>query len=197
MEENEQILIQQLKEGNNEAYMHLYDRHYQVLCYFADQYVHDSFLAETIVCDVIFHIWEIREQLNVTTSLRQYLMQSVRNRCLDYKKSQYVKRERTHVEGSLYDFPALDYIASDDYPLGNLLQSELENVIRKAIDRLPEECQRVFRLSRFECKSQEEIAQLLGISTNTVKYHIKRALSLLRSDLSKYLLSIMLLFFGK
>jgi RNA polymerase sigma-70 factor (ECF subfamily) len=197
LKENEQILIQQLKEGNNMAYMHLYDKHYQVLCYFADQYVHDSFLAETIVCDVIFHIWEIREHLYITTSLRKYLMQSVRNRCLDYQKSQYVKKERTHAESPDQDFPALDYIKSDDYPLGNLLQSELEDVIREAVDRLPDECRRVFRLSRFEGKTQEEIAQLLGISTNTVKYHIKHALSLLRSDLSKYLLGIMLLFFGK
>ena len=63
----------------------------------------------------------------------------------------------------------------------------------KAIGRLPDECRRVFRLSRFEERKYEEIAKELNISVNTVKYHIKRALALLHEDLSKYLTAVILL----
>ena len=86
-------------------------------------------------------------------------------------------------------------ILSDSHPLGILLERELENEIYKAIDKLPDECRRVFAKSRFEGKSYEEISGELGISINTVKYHIKNALASLHAHLSKYLISLLLFFF--
>lgn len=72
-------------------------------------------------------------------------------------------------------------------------EQELESEIMQAIDKLPEECGRVFRMSRFEEKKYEEIACELNISVNTVKYHIKRALALLHEDLGKYLAATIVL----
>lgn len=195
MERTEQLIVEQLKAGKERAYKFLYDQHYQILCHVASQYVKDDFLAETIVGDVIFHIWEIRESIEITSSLRSYLLTSVRNRCLDYLKSQPCQYEMPMSSSGLQDFPVLNYIKGDDYPLGRLLEKELEGEIMKAIERLPEECRRVFHLSRFEEKKYSEIADELGISVNTVKYHIKRALALLHDDLSNYLtVAIALLF---
>ena len=193
MEQTESLIVEQLKEGNQRSYKFLYDQHYQILCHVAAQYVKDDFLAETIVGDVIFHLWEVRESLEINTSIRSYLMTSVRNRCLDYLKSQYNQKEVSMSSPGLQDFPVLNYIKGDDYPLGRLLEQELEVEIMKAIDRLPEECRRVFHLSRFEEKKYEEIAKELDISVNTVKYHIKRALALLHEDLGKYLAAAILL----
>ena len=73
------------------------------------------------------------------------------------------------------------------YKARKLLEKELEQEISKAIDEMPEESRIVFKKSRFELKKNEEIAQELGISVNTVKYHIKRALSFLRERLRGYL----------
>lgn len=195
MEQTEQLIIEQLKIGKERAYKFLYDHHYQILCHVASQYVKDDFLAETIVGDVIFHMWEVRETLNITNSLRSYLMTSVSNRCLDYLKSQQCKHEMSMSSPGFQDFPVLNYIKGDDYPLGKLLEKELEGEIMMAIARLPEDCRRVFHLSRFEEKKYNEIADELGISVNTVKYHIKHALALLHEDLGKYLtVAIALLF---
>ena len=195
MEQTELLIVKQLKEGKERAYKFLYDQHYQILCHVAAQYVKDDFLAETIVGDVIFHIWEIRETLELTTSIRSYLMTSVRNRCLDYLKSQYNQKEQAMSSSGLQDFPVFNYIKGDDYPLGRLLEQELEDEIMKAIGRLPEECRQVFKLSRFEEKQYSEIATELGISVNTVKYHIKRALALLHEDLAKYMTVVVALLF--
>lgn len=193
MEQTEALIVEQLRQGKERAYKFLYDQHYQILCHVASQYVKDDFLAETIVGDVIFHLWDVRQSLDITTSIRSYLMQSVRNRCMDYLKSQYNQREWAMSSPSLLDFPVINYIKGDDYPLGRLLEQELEGEIMKAIGRLPDECRRVFRLSRFEERKYEEIAKELNISVNTVKYHIKRALALLHEDLSKYLTAVILL----
>lgn len=193
MEQTEALIVEQLRQGKERAYKFLYDQHYQILCHVASQYVKDDFLAETIVGDVIFHLWDVRQSLDITTSIRSYLMQSVRNRCMDYLKSQYNQRELAMSSPGLLDFPVINYIKGDDYPLGRLLEQELEGEIMKAIGRLPDECRRVFRLSRFEERKYEEIAKELNISVNTVKYHIRRALALLHEDLSKYLTAVILL----
>ncbi|HBF04821.1 MAG TPA: RNA polymerase sigma-70 factor [Prevotella sp.] len=194
MDRTEEIIVRQLKEGREKAYKFLYDYHYPVLCHIAEQYVHDTFLAETIVSDTIFHLWEIRTTLTISTSIRSYLAQSVRNRCLNYLHAQVQQRELVLEKGSVTDLPIMRYIQSDDYPLGRLLTDELENEIMDAIDRLPEKCQQVFRLSRFEGKKNQEIAEVLGISVNTVKFHMKNALALLQTDLHKYLLAIFFIF---
>lgn len=74
-----------------------------------------------------------------------------------------------------------------------LLSKELEEEISNAINSLPKECQTVFLKSRMENKKNQEIADELGISINTVKYHLKNALKFLRERLEKYLVTLALL----
>lgn len=196
MEHTETLIVEQLKIGNEDAYRYIYDRHYALLCHIANGYVKDQFLSETIVGDTIFHLWEIRETLEISVSIRSYLLRAVRNRCINYLNSEWEKREIAFsflMPGEMTD----DKITvSDSHPLGTLLERELEEEIYKAIDKLPNECRRVFDKSRFEGKSYEEISQELGISVNTVKYHIKNALASLQTNLSKYLITLLLFFFG-
>ena len=75
----------------------------------------------------------------------------------------------------------------DNHPLGTLLEQELEEELLKCIEELPKECRAVFKKSRFEQKKYEEIADELKISVNTVKYHIKSALVILKKELGTFL----------
>ena len=174
MDVKEQSIVQKLRNGDQGAYRYLYDRHYVVLCQFANELVGDPFLAETIVGDVIFHLWEIRETLDINSSLRAYLMRAVRNRCYNHISSEKEKKEVrfSKIESETLGWDAM--IQSDEQPLGILLDRELE--------------------SRFEHKKNEEIATELGISVNTVKYHIKMALTRLHQDLRKYLILLISFF---
>lgn len=196
MEHTETLIVEQLKTGNEDAYQYIYDRHYALLCHIANGYVKDQFLAETIVGDTIFHLWEIRETLEISVSLRSYLSRAVRNRCINYLNSEWERREISFSSLMPDEITDDKMTISDSHPLGTLLERELEEEIYKAIDKLPNECRRVFDKSRFEGKSYEEISQELGISVNTVKYHIKNALASLQMNLSKYLITLLLFFFG-
>ncbi|MEQ2518631.1 MULTISPECIES: RNA polymerase sigma-70 factor [Bacteroides] len=196
MEHTETLIVEQLKTGNEDAYQYIYDRHYALLCHVANGYVKDHFLAETIVGDTIFHLWEIRETLEISVSIRSYLLRAVRNRCINYLNSEWEKREISFSSLMPDEITDDKMMISDSHPLGTLLERELEEEIYKAIDKLPDECRRVFDKSRFEGKSYEEISQELGISVNTVKYHIKNALASLQKNLSKYLITLLLFFFG-
>ena len=196
MEHTETLIVEQLKTGNEDAYQYIYDRHYALLCHVANGYVKDQFLAETIVGDTIFHLCEIRETLEIFVSIRSYLLRAVRNRCINYLNSEWEKREIAFSSLMPDEITDDKMTISDSHPLGTLLERELEEEIYKAIDKLPNECRRVFDKSRFEGKSYEEISQELGISVNTVKYHIKNALASLQTNLSKYLITLLLFFFG-
>jgi RNA polymerase sigma-70 factor (ECF subfamily) len=183
----EQLLLQKLKLGDENAFRFVFDTHYGLLCSIASEFLKDDFLAETIVGDVILYLWEKRSTIEIQTSLRAYLVKSVRNKCLNYQQLQYVVKETR--------FPAQEdflnghskFLVNDNHPLATLLEKELENKIEQSINDLSDECRKVFQMSRFENKKYEDIAQELSISVNTVKYHVKNALAKLRADLSQYI----------
>ena len=187
MDGQEQRLIKGLQEGDRQAYHELFMRHYEVLCHVAIHIVNDAFLAESLVNDTIAHVWEIRQSLDIRITVRAYLMRAVRNRCYNYLALESENRELALSEQKEMD-EWEEYYVEEKNPLGLLLEKELEEVIQKSVSRLDEACRRVFLKSRFEHKKNEEIAVELGISVNTVKYHIKQALNILRHDLGRYLI---------
>ncbi len=182
--------LRRLKAGDELAYRKIYDNYYVWLCRFAYQILHDEALAEEAVDDAILHLWEHRREIDEIRSLQAYLIRSVRNRCVDELR---LATQRKTVPLSLLtdeeNIAFLDYLFRDDtrHPLGLLLEQELQTEIRRCIATLPEECRRVFLKSRVEQKKYEEISVELGISVNTVKYHIKKALSLLHKRFGPYL----------
>jgi RNA polymerase sigma-70 factor, ECF subfamily len=192
MLESEQEILHQLKIGDEKAYRYVFDKHYGLLCSIAAEFLKDDFLAETIVGDIILYLWEKRETITIQTSLRSYLVRAVRNKCINYLHLQYVIKETPlPANDELFNLDG-SFLVSDNYPLAILLEKELELKIEDAICSLPDECRTVFQMSRFENLSYDEIASKLGISTNTVKYHVKSALSKLRTDLSSYITMWML-----
>jgi len=137
MIEEEIEIIRQLKSGNERAYRYLFDRHYVLLCKIAAEYVKDDFIAETIVGNVIVNIWEKRDSFEINISLRAYLVQAVRNCSLNYLELKHVRKEVRLNDGTDV-VGGVDYLAfaDDSYPLGTILERELESEIARAIDRL-------------------------------------------------------------
>lgn len=194
VKEIEEDLIERLRTGDERAYKQLFDNYYVLLCSMATEWVGDDFIAETIVSDAIFNIWKGKSQLVITTSLRNYLIRSVRNASINHLKSAYSRREITFSK-----LPATSelYQMEQDatlQPEGRLIEKELEERIRGAVESLPRECRQVFELCRFDGLSYLEAADRLSISVNTVKYHLKKAVKCLSSELSSYLALLMLFF---
>ena len=76
-------IIDKLKLGDEKAFENIYNQYYALLCRFAYRLLGDSLLAEEIVDDVIFYLWEHRAEFDISSSLRAYLLRAVRNRCLN------------------------------------------------------------------------------------------------------------------
>ena len=183
----EKELIEGLRKGDEVAYKTLYKLHYRVLCAFAYTYANDSFIAESIVSDVIFNIWEKHETLEINQSLRAYLMKAVKNSCINYLD--HCSRQE-NMKQSLSDKMKKQqsiFHEHENYPLCSLLEKELETKIEQSSAKLPELTREIFHLSRDEKLKYEEIARQKNITSDIVKYHIRIALSKLRGDLKEYL----------
>jgi RNA polymerase sigma-70 factor (ECF subfamily) len=187
MKHEELHIIRWLKEGDDKAYRYLYDRYYTLLCAIACEYLSDPFESENIVGELIFHLWEKRETLEITSSLRSYLIRAIRNRCINALQHEREHREITFSAMNVGDCETVQSSSSGDYPLAVLLENELEEKIRQVIERLPADHRRIFKMSRLENKSHGQIAGELGISVHTVKYHIQNALLRLKDELQEHL----------
>ena len=176
------LIIEHLRRGDEEAFKYIYERHYILLCRFANQILNDAALSEEVVDDAIFYLWEHRREIEITYSVRAYLMLN--------ELQSLSHREELHFSSFMLpeNMEFLDSVfVEENQPLGVLLEQELEDELTRSIEELPVECRTVFKKSRFEQKKYEEIALELGISINTVKYHIKNALALLQKRLDNYL----------
>ena len=187
----ELLVAGQLRQGSEEAFRYLYRHHYAAMCMVAWDYVGSRALAESIVSDVIFRLWENHENIEIRTSLRAYLITATRHQCLDFLKSKINRREvlvahhDPNSEESHQD--VFEGLTTDDCPLGRLLEQELEEKLQNAIEALPDATRKVFLKSRIGGRTYEEISNEEGISVNTVKYHMKQALKLLDNNLSRYI----------
>ncbi len=188
MKITENNIIESLKSGEEQAFRYIYDKYYGYLCAIAKGYLSDNDAAETVVGDVIYNIWEIRKNLNIHTSLRSYLIRSVKNRSINYLQQEYIAKEISI--NSLQDYTEIEsfLLYRRRTPFGKKCSKRnLKKTIKSAIHTLPDECRTAFILSRYHDMKYEEIASQMNISVNTVKYHIKNALSKLRTELKDYL----------
>jgi RNA polymerase sigma-70 factor (ECF subfamily) len=170
-----------LENGEEEAWRMLYDRYYELLCTTAYPYVTDHFLSESFANDILSRFWEQRERIVIHTSLKDYLVRSVINTCINHlnREKRYFSWDDLSVKSSSAGHLSM-YDRDEEHPLNRLISKELEESYRKALTSLPDQCREVFRLSRMEELGYKEIADRLHISVNTVKYHIKNALAKLR-----------------
>jgi len=191
----ESDIVRGLQAGENSAYKYLYQHYYNMLCTMACEFVHDTMVSEMIVSDVIFAIWKNRTSLEINSSLRNYLVRSVRNRCLNYR-AQTERRQTLPIDmDKLNEIEQSCDTDSAANPLTQLIEKELDKKINESIETLPDQTRKIFCLSRFDNKKYGEIAQQLGVSVDVVKYHIKSALAQLRVMLKDYLILLSALIF--
>lgn len=165
---------------------HIFSEYYARLVHFCFQIVHDKSAAEDIVQDAFVNYWDLRQTvLNNKQSIKSFLYSSVRNASFNYIRHDKVieKYIQSLEPDPVEEINAMHYI----------IRSEVLGEIHKAISSLPESCQRISRMGYLEGKKNQEIAEELGISVNTVKTQKQRALQLLRLKLSPEFFAVLVL----
>ena len=169
--------IKGLRSGKESAYEQLFAEYYRPLSLFAVRFVNDLETAKEIVQDLFVALYENRKSLLITTSLKSYLYQSVRNRCLNHLK--HIQVDRKHLENL-----KVNQESSEDLE-ATIEKGELEARIFQIVSDLSPRCQDIFRRSRVNGMKNSEIAEHLDISIRTVETQISNALKVLREKLGK------------
>lgn len=165
-------------ENDHEAFKELFYEFYPSLCIFAKRYVDTDEVCEDIVQEVFYNVWKNRKTLNIHSSFRNFLVTSVRNRCTDYIRKQYTHEQ--YVKN--YSLQSQTSLPHDVYTI-----NELQEMLIKALAKLPTNIQTAFNMSRNEKMTYNEIAAEMNVSSKTVESYISRALKVLREELKDYL----------
>jgi len=184
MVKDDKWIIEGIQRGDEDAYKSLFLKYYAQLVVFARKVVIDDDLARELVQDVFVTFYEKRTELNIHTSLKAHMYQSVRNRCLNQIKHNKIRRD--HHANIFIEKKEEEAFVED-----KLQETELEQRIYSIVKSLPDQCRRIFEMSRFEGTSNQEIADKLGLSKRTVETQISKALKVLRKQLAHYLNAIL------
>ena len=182
-------IIEELLQDSSQAMKHMFDMFYKPLCCYAVRYVSSMPVAEEIASDVMLKIWQNRHHGSYRAeTFREYLYTATRNTALNYLKQQQNRRKLSDNWAEQLRDELLE-----ETPLDSMITEETQLKIDRLMDTLPEQCRKVFQMSRFDDMSYEEIATQMDISVNTVKYHIKTALQKLRGGMGDILMLLLFL----
>ena len=180
-------LIEGLRQGDATSFSLLFKTYYKDLVLFAGTFLSEQTICEDIVQSVFLKLWNDRSNLIIETSLKSYLLRSVRNGCLDeirHRAVIYEHESYTSGIGLLEDQDTENYI----------LYSDLKKHLLQAMEKLPDNYRTAFEMNRFGGLKYKEIAARLSVSERTVEVRISKALELLREYLKDFLLAALLFF---
>lgn len=167
-------LLTELKEDNQKAFAFFFDRHYNALCYFAERIVKDPLVAEDIVEESFMKLWDKRHAFETEHGVKAFLYVTTKNACLNMLK----QNQRDYVSQA-----ELLYISEkkESFALNEMIRAEVLGVVGKELNRLPIQCRTILEMSFLNGLKNQEIANKLEISINTVRNQKSRGLQLLRT----------------
>ncbi|UXD69397.1 RNA polymerase sigma-70 factor [Sphingobacterium faecium] len=177
-------LIDDIRSGNHKAFEILYHRYKILLVSHAYQKLGSYDGAKEIVQDVFSQIWFKHTELPSVKNLSAWLYVLVRNKVFKHIAHQHV------VDRYAESFRHFTDNVSH-YTEYQIREREMQQLIDAEIDKLPPKMKHVLLMSRSQGLSHREIAELMGISENTVKNHIKAALKILRKRLGMVLFVVL------
>ncbi|MBD1362661.1 RNA polymerase sigma-70 factor [Mucilaginibacter sp. ZT4R22] len=177
-EYNDDQLLAQWKQGSKQAFNVLFNRYFNKLLQFTVKRINDKELAEELVMDVLFRLWQHRDNLNAENSLNAYLFRSVMNGIVDHLRKNAI--QTLSLDGLVMEHPG---VPSHE---NQLHQLELNAIYLETLTGLSPKRKRTFELSRQEGKSHKEIAAEMDISVSTVKQHINATLGVLRETMKEH-----------
>lgn len=188
---NEKLLLQEVADGNQNAFEYIYKKYNDFVYGFVIKYVKSPELTEDITQEIFIRLWDSRNLLTDIDSIRDYLFIIGRNYTINLLK-------KAASENAAKGEMVRHYQPVQEDADKKLLSVEYDQFIQNVLDSLPAQTRNIFRLVREQHKSYDEVAAELGISRNAVKKHMVRSNRTFKDILgNRYdtLLSLMVLLF--
>lgn len=171
----ETSLLNRLNAGDEQAFETVFHKYYASLCFFANKFLHDTEASRDVVQEVFIRFYEKKYDFSNLIALKSFLYNCVQHKALNYlEKANNRAMIREKLEFCEYE--------ENDYFLYQT-ETEMFEAIFKAIEELPAECRRIFKMSYIEHLDIKEISSRLQIAETTIKTQRARAKKFLQNRL--------------
>lgn len=159
----------------------------------ARSYVRDEVAAEDIVAESFTNFWDNRGTIELQTLPEAYILQTVKNRSLNYLRDKATKmRIEQKMQDNAYIAIMADVQALKSTDMGRIFSKDIEKIFMDFIATMPEMTRNIFMASRYDELTYQEIAERYGISQRKVKREIQNVLARMRVSLKDYLPAVTL-----
>ena len=170
------ILLSRIAAGDNGAFKTLFEMFYPKVKIFLVKFLKDEIVAEDISQDIFVKVWAYREALPDIKSFNTYLYRMTRNAALN------------HIRGRRQKIDILQMAILDEKDIeAEYHTKEKELLINLTVEQMPPQRRRIFKMSREQGLSNDDIALKLGLSKKTVENNITLALKDLRDVILAFL----------
>lgn len=180
---DDEKLFSFIEKGDKGAFTQAYGRYHKLLYVLAYRYLMNADMAEDVVQHVFARLLEFRSELHVGISLKNYLFTMTKNHVLNL-----IRNENSAISKN-YEIAQSAPVYEDNL-IENLEKKELMASFYKAVDMLPPQKRSICLMKVKEELTNQEIAERMNLSVNTVKTHYSEALKMLRIHLSKMLIIV-------
>lgn len=174
-------LLKMVADDNRLAFNMFYDLYYDQIFRFSYYFLKETEACREVVAETFVSIWQSRLKLKDIENIETYLFVTVRNEATRYlsrsSKSRFVSLEDTTLQLTARE---------NESPEDKLLMEEMERILNRVIDELPEKCRLIFLLARQEGLKPKEIAERLSINESTVRVQMKIAIDKIVASLKPH-----------
>lgn len=174
--------------GDINAFTNAYKKYYKLLYSIAYKYLLDKDMSEDIVQYIFTKLWDDRDKISVTSSLKNYLFTMTKNHILN------TIRNNNNAVQKNYEI-AQNYEYSEDNLSQKIEDAEIRDLFYDAINKLPKNKREICLLKVKDELSNQDIATRLNLSINTVKTHYSESVKIIRRHLSHLLTVLLILTF--
>jgi RNA polymerase sigma-70 factor (ECF subfamily) len=179
-------LMKRVAKGDDDAFRLLFERHYRLAYSVIYRHIVVQAEAEDLVQEAFLRVYRNAGNWEPTAKFSTWLYTVVSNLCLNYKRDKARDKLRL-VSGDEEGGNPLERMATEEAQEGEAMDAEdRARVVREAIQELPEQQRMALILSRYEDKSYEEVADILGTTVAAVKSLTSRARTTLREKLERF-----------
>jgi len=174
VEENK--LKAKIAKGDEGAFTLVYNTYYPIIYGFARHLLHSDELAIDVVQESMLHIWQLGGKLEAVNNLEAYCKMFARRRAVDLLRRRIVAQRAEQFLGDIWT-------EEDNRTEEGILLEEGRRILRDGVELLPQQQRKVYEFCQQDGLKYEEAAERLGISTGTVKTHLKLAMKFLRAHI--------------
>ncbi|UFH53796.1 RNA polymerase sigma-70 factor [Spirosoma sp. KNUC1025] len=178
-QDSETDLTLRLKTGDEKAFEEIFLRYYKHLYSIGLKFLKNPDLAEDAVQDIFLKLWDHRDALNEAYSIKNFLSVAMKNHVLNVIRDHHA---------AIWEYFSADSeeLIGEDTTSNTYQLQEYGAILEQGLKQLPPQREKIFRLRVFSGMNNEQIAQQLSISVNTVKFQFSQATKFIKDYLGKH-----------